>query len=456
MKKLVLMIILFTGFVSSAYLDADQNAAQNSQKNYAAILAKYTQADGPGVAVIATQHGEILFQGAHGLANVELNVPLSSSSVFRLGSITKQFTAAAIMMLQEQGKLSVKDNIHQYLPDFPTEGNEITIENLLTHTSGIANYTEDEELFNTEIRLSTTLDDMLIRFAKHPMPLETGVAMRYSNTAYVLLGKIIEVASGESYPDFIEQQIFARLGMTSSHFGGLQIIPGRASGYDEGPDGIVNASFIDMMWPHAAGSLLSTVHDLDRWFVALRSGKLISKQSYQQMIQPFELNDGSLSQYGYGLGMGKLNKYRSISHNGGIPGFATSAFYIPKEDLYVAVLSNFSAHNPGTIARLVIAEALAFPVPEFTPVELNEDTAKSLMGTYQVNDDSYRVLTLENGKVYSQRDEGQKFEIIPMSDNSFYYDNSLTYIVIETDADGQQVMNMYSDLSDEPQKAVRQ
>lgn len=282
-------------------------------------------------------------------------------------------------------------------------------------------------MFEREILLPVTLDEMLVRFAEHPLKLKTGDAMRYSNTGYVLLGKIIEVASGENYAEFIEQHIFKNLGMNNSRYGGLQIIPNRAAGYDANDDGIVNASYIDMMWPHAAGSLLSTVGDLDIWFKALRSGKLISEKSYQQMIAPFELNEGSMSSYGFGLGSEKLNKYDSISHNGGIPGFATSAMYFPEKDIYVAVLSNFSAGDPGFIARLVATEALGIPVPEYSKVELNEEIIAGLMGSYQVNADSSLVLTLEGGKVYSQRND-----------------------------EGGLVMNMFSDLAVEPQQAIKQ
>lgn len=252
---------------------------ESEQKRYKEILVENIEADEPGVAVIVSKKGKVLFQGAHGLANLEHNIPLTPNSVFRLGSITKQFTAAAIMMLQEQDKLSLTDNIHKYIPDFPTEGNDVTIEHLLTHTSGIANYTEDEEIFAKEIQVPTTIDDMLVRFAKHPMQFKTGEEMRYSNTGYILLGKIIEVVSGQSYADFIEENIFKKLGMQSSYYASSKIIPNRANGYDLTPNGVVNAMYIDMMWPHAAGALLSTVSDLNIWFSALREGGLISKKA---------------------------------------------------------------------------------------------------------------------------------------------------------------------------------
>lgn len=449
MKSIILSVLLLSFSINTTF------AVTEKQKHYETILVENIEADEPGVAVIVSQKGKVLFKGARGLANMEHNIPLTTDSVFRLGSITKQFTAAAIMILQEQKKLSITDNIHKYIPGFPTEGNDVTIENLLTHTSGIANYTEDHDIFANEIQLPTTIDEMLVRFAKHPMKFKTGEKMRYSNTGYVLLGKIIEVASGQTYADFIEENIFKKIGMVSSQYGGSQIIPNRADGYDSTPSGIVNAMYIDMMWPHAAGALLSTISDMNIWFSALRDGELVSKQSYQLMIEPFKLKDGSISNYGYGLGINKLNKYDIIAHNGGIPGFATDAFYVPSEDLYIAVFSNLSSRDPSFISQLLAVEALDIPLPKFEPVQLNENKVKSLMGSYQVDADSVRTLSMENGKVYSQRDEGRKLEIIPMSDNSFYFEKSLIYIVIEQNKEGKLVMNFYSDLAIEPQQAIK-
>ena len=201
-------IIVLTLFLAFKLVPNQVHAVDHTDTSFQEIVNKYISKDGPGVSVIMSKNGKVVFKGAQGMANIEHQVPLTTDSVFRLGSITKQFTTAAIMMLQEQGKLSINDDIKKYVPDFPTEGNMITIENLMTHTSGIANYTNDRELFTKEIQVPITLDDMLKRFEAHPMTFKTGDEMRYSNTGYVLLGKIIEVASGQSYAEFIEQNIF--------------------------------------------------------------------------------------------------------------------------------------------------------------------------------------------------------------------------------------------------------
>jgi CubicO group peptidase (beta-lactamase class C family) len=448
MKKFVLAVsLLLTPFIQ---------ASAATVKDYDAVLEKYIEQSGPGVAVIVTKNGETLYKKARGLANIELQVALKTDSVFRLGSITKQFTAAAIMMLVEEKKLALTDNIHQYIPDFPTEGNKVQIKHLLSHTSGIANYTEDKNIWQKELSTPTTLDDMVIRFAKHPMALKTGEANRYSNTAYVLLGKIIEVASGKTYAEFIEQDIFEKLGMKNSRFGGHQIIPNRASGYSASENGYVNSDYVNMMWPHAAGSLLSTVDDLNIWYSALRSGKLITKENYQLMIAPTQLNDGSFAQYGFGLGLYNINKYAAIGHGGGIHGFVTNAFYVPAEDLYVAVLNNFDSGNPGEIARMLAVVALDIPLPKFEEVTLSKSKLSKLMGEYKLPSGDTRKIFTEADKVYSQRGDGNKWQIMPMSDNSFFYDGSLSYFTIDKNEQGEQVMNFYSNLSVEPEVAVKQ
>ena len=421
---------------------------------YEAILKKQVNADGPGIAVLVKQGDKVIYQGASGLANIELGVPLQPDSVFRLGSITKQFTGAAIMKLHEQGKLSLDDNIHKYVADFPTGDNQVTLAHLLTHTSGINNYTNNENTMQKLIQAPASIDEMLTKFAKEPMLFKTGEQMAYSNTGYVLLGKVIEVVSGKSYGQFIEEEFFKKLAMKNSQYGGRQLVPNRASGYTMHEHDIENAGLIDMSWPHAAGSLISTVGDLAIWNEALISGKVISKESYQKMITPFKLTNGSESPYGYGLSMYRVNKYAAIGHGGGIPGFSTNSVYFPEKDLFIAIFSNNDTQNLNYPTLLMAAEALEIQLPKFVPAKISAQKIKALMGTYKVNEQSARVLSFEDGKVFSQRDGGQKWQVIPMTDNSFFFEGSLTYFVIEEEG-GKKVMNFYANLSEEPSKAFR-
>lgn len=424
-----------------------------SQERFETILKQQIVPDGPGMAVVIQQGRNIIYSGAYGKANIELNVPLTSKSVFRIGSLTKQFTGAAIMMLQEQGKLSIQDDIHKYIPDFPTKGNMIKITHLLSHTSGLGDYTDNEHIVEKLIQTPVTVDEMLSLFAKESILFKAGEQMAYSNSGYVLLGKIIEVVSGQSYADFIEQNIFKKLGMNQSSYGGRKIVNNRAAGYTE-EDGIYNASIIDMSWPYSAGSLLSTVHDLALWNYSLVNGKIISKKSYKQMIAYYILSDGSKSAYGFGLENKLLNKFKAIGHDGLIPGYSSDSLYFPEKDTFVAVLTNSDSIDPRGIVRLLAAKALNIDMPEFKKAKIETSKLNKFIGTYRVNDESVRGLSLENGKFFAQFNNYTKHEVFPMSENSFYYGRSINYFVINHE-NGKLVMNFYSNLSETPIKAIK-
>lgn len=429
--------------------------AEPTVLQYQQILNDTLSASEPGVSVIISKNGKTVFKGTRGLANLEHNIPLTNQSVLRLGSISKQFTAAAIMMLQEQGKLLTSDNIHKYVPSFPTEGNLVTIENLLTHTSGIANYTDDDDLFDKEIQVPASVDDTLARFAKHPMVFKPGEAMAYSNTGYSLLGKIVEVASGQSYKEFVEQYIFKKLGMTQSSYEGQELVPHRAAGYEKTAQGFINTSYINMDWPYAAGALISTPTDLNIWFSALSFGKLISKASYDKMVSPFKLNDGSFSSYGYGLIVKPFNDYTVIKHTGGINGFLAHARYIPEQKLYVAVLANSNHINPIFINEKLTAKVLGIELPKFKSVNVTAQQLLPVLGDYRINKNTSRSLIYENDVLYSQRTGGNKIKLIPMSKNSFYYPNSNNYLVIEKNRQGKLIMKYFSGLSITPSEAIK-
>lgn len=446
----------YTGcLLALTLLIPNQAKAEPTALQYQQILNDTLSASEPGVSVIISKNEKTVFKGTRGLANLEHNIPLTNQSVLRLGSISKQFTAAAIMMLQEQGKLLTSDNIHKYVPSFPTEGNLVTIENLLTHTSGIANYTDDDDLFDKEIQVPASVDDTLARFAKHPMVFKPGEAMAYSNTGYSLLGKIVEVASGQSYKEFVEQNIFKKLGMTQSSYEGQELVPHRAAGYEQTEQGFINTSYINMDWPYAAGALISTPTDLNIWFSALSSGKLISKASYEKMVSPFKLNDGSFSSYGYGLIIKPFNDYTVIKHTGGINGFLAHARYIPEQKLYVAVLANSNHINPIFINEKLTAKILGIELPKFKSVNVTAKQLSPVLGDYRINKKTSRSLIYENDVLYSQRTGGNKIKLIPMSKNSFYYPNSNNYLVIEKNSQGKLIMKYFSGLSITPSEAIK-
>jgi len=317
-------------------------------------------ADQPGAAAIVVRDGEVVYRKAIGMASMELGVPLQPDTVFRLGSITKQFTAAAVMLLVEDGRVALTDPIEKYLPGYPTQGHVITVEHLLTHTSGIQSYTAIPGWFPTRIRADLPLQELIDGFKKEPMQFAPGERYAYNNSAYVILGAVIEKASGETYERFLTRRIFEPLGMTSTFFGSNEpIIKRRAQGYSQENGVVRNAPFLSMTQPHAAGSLVSTVDDLAKWDGALLKGILLKPASLQRMATPYTLKDGSSTGYGYGLQVRQLRGHQSVEHGGGINGFSTFALSLPTERVYVAVLTNSDAPKapPAYLARRLAAIA---------------------------------------------------------------------------------------------------
>jgi CubicO group peptidase (beta-lactamase class C family) len=293
-------IFLFVSisFTFSVWLQAEKVFTSGLAK-INAFLEKIYPANEPGAAVLAVKNGKIILRKGYGMANLELGIPIKPEMVFRIGSITKQFTAVAIMKLVEEGKLSVTDDIKKYLPDYPTHGHKITIHHLLNHTSGIKSYTSMPD-WPPLMRKDMTLKELIDFFKNQPMDFAPGERFLYSNSGYILLGAIIEKVSGKSYEAYMDENIFKPLNMSGSYYGSpSRIIPLRAFGYEKDKSQITNASYLSMTQPYAAGSLLSTVDDLHRWYQALEAGKVLSQKSLEQMYTPTKLNNGKTQNYGY-------------------------------------------------------------------------------------------------------------------------------------------------------------
>ncbi len=238
--------------------------------------------------VLVAQNDQVLLDKGYGYANLEWQIPDSPQAKFRLGSITKQFTAACILLLEERGKLKTDDPVKKYMPDAPAAWDKITIYNLLTHTSGIPSFTGFPDYRSTEAQ-PTTPEKLVARFRDKPLDFQPGEKWNYSNSGYVLLGYLVEKISGQSYKDFVQENIFKPLGMNDSGYdSNSAIILHRAYGYTPGPNGPVNAGYIDMSIPFSAGALYSTTHDLLRWEQGLFGGKLLSAASLKKMTTPFK------------------------------------------------------------------------------------------------------------------------------------------------------------------------
>lgn len=390
------------------------------------ILAAQFPADGPGAAALVVKNGQILYRKAFGKANLELDVAMKPEHIFRIGSISKQFTACAILRLAEQGKLSLQDEITQFIPDYPTHGHKITVEHLLTHTSGIKSYTGLEKWTDEERKRNFTPKEMVDYFKDEPMDFAPGEAYRYNNSAYFLLGYIIEVVSGKTYEAFIDENFFKPLGMNQSYYGNTApILKNRAAGYQDGENGIANADFLSMTQPYAAGSLLSNVDDLYTWYKAVMDDKVVTRENRLKAHTSFKLNNGKPTGYGYGWSLGNVQGSPVIGHGGGINGFLTASLYLPEEKVFVALFSNCTCNGPDEAAYKMAGIALGKPY-HWEEIKLTEAELKAYEAIYESETGEQRILTVEDGKLYSARTGGSKFWVRPYAKDKFFVDNSLT------------------------------
>jgi CubicO group peptidase (beta-lactamase class C family) len=404
--------------------------------NYDKFLSEQFHADGPGCAALVASGGKILYKKAFGMANLELNVPMQPDMIFRIGSITKQFTAVTILQLEEKGKLSLQDEITKFIPDYPTHGNKITVEHLLTHTSGIRSYTEMKEWNDTVQRKDMSPEALISFFKDQPMDFVPGTRFKYNNSGYILLGYIIEKASGIPYDQYIRDNLFVPLGMHHTQFDTTaEIIKNRIPGYSKGTHGYENAGYLSMTQPYSAGSLVSTVEDLYTWNQGIRSGKIIKKENLEKAFIPYKLSDGTSTGYGYGWGIGEIQGSPSISHGGGINGFLTHAIYLPEEDVFVAVFSNCDALPPENTALKMAALTIG-KLPVYKELRLDSLTLQKYVGVYENDKKEQRIISFKQGRLSSQRTGGMLYDIYPYEENKFFFNDGLACYEFMTDNSG--------------------
>jgi CubicO group peptidase (beta-lactamase class C family) len=317
-----------------------QNKARQIDK-LVSLYHKYQQFNG---SALVTENGKVIYKKGFGLANMEWNIPNEPDTKFRLGSITKQFTATLILQLVEQGKIKLDGRVSNYLPDYRKDtGAKMTIHHLLSHTSGVPNYTAAPGFFENVSRNPFKVDDFVKQYASGDLEFEPGAKFNYSNSGYFLLGAIIEKVTGKPYEQVLKEKILDPLGMKNTgydHYG--TILSKRATGYVKTPEGYQNAPYLDMTIPYAAGSLYSTVEDLFLWDQALYGERVLSAASKELMFKP------NLENYGYGFGIRKATLGANkivvpvIEHNGGINGFSTTIVRLVGDKRLVVLLDNTS------------------------------------------------------------------------------------------------------------------
>ncbi len=351
------------------------------------LLSRELAAPAAGFQVAVVKGRDTLVMKSYGFANVELQVPATTETLFRIGSVTKQFTATAVMQLAEQGKLRLTDSLAKFLPNIPPHWRGVTIRHLLNHTSGIPAYSDLGARARPLMMLGAPRDSMIAFLRNDSLLFSPGSGFYYNNTGYYLLGMVIEQVSGKSYAAYINDNLAVPLGLAHTRYCGTRaVLPNRASGYDRSGTSLVNAAYIDMETPYAAGSLCSTARDLVLWGAALASGRVISRASYEEMTIPITLASPRPMTYGYGFFVAAVGSYRVLEHPGNIPGFAAHLMRVPSESLYVAVTAN-TASSPAPqmayeIARIVLAVPRTVAVPTLRDDPLVASARDAYIGRY--------------------------------------------------------------------------
>jgi CubicO group peptidase (beta-lactamase class C family) len=367
--------------------------------------------------VLVARGPDVILNKGYGSANLEWDVPNTPTTRFRLGSITKQFTAASILLLEERGKLKLEDPIKKYVPEAPAAWDGITIFNLLTHSSGIPNFTSLPDYNSLKLR-DTPVAKTIATVRDKPLDFAPGEKMSYSNSGYLVLGHVIEQVAGTSYEKFVTDNIFTPLGMKDSGYdSNTAVIARRAAGYVPTPAGPVNAGFVHMSIPHAAGALYSTTEDLLRWEQGLFGGKLLSPASLAKMTTPFK------SDYALGVVVRTANGRKVVQHGGGIDGFNTYLAYYPDNKLTVAVLANINGETPTQLAAN-LAELANGGVVKLTSerkeIPLPVATLSKYVGTYEIAAGVTMVMRLDGDHLTTQLTGQQAFPVFAESETKFF------------------------------------
>jgi len=378
------------------------------------LIRPYQEAQGFSGSILVAKDGVPMWRESFGAADREWDVANTADTKFRLGSITKQFTATAILQLAEQGKLSVDDPISKYYADAPPAWAKVTLKHLLTHTSGIPSYTGLPKFFETSSKQPLTPDGIIKLTRDMPLEFEPGSKYAYDNTGYILLGYVIEKVSGQAYADYVAEHIFAPLGMKDSGYdvSGV-ILRHRASGYQASKDGWKNADYLDMTLPYAAGSLYSTTGDLLIWDRALAEGRILTPASRQAMFTDYG------HEYGFGWQVGVVDGHPRVGHGGGINGFSTGITRYPQDGVVAIVLANFSAVPSKGVADNLAGLCVGTYQPP-KAITLPTATLDRYVGDYVLSPTFTLTVSRQGGQLISQGTNQGPVPIYPSAPGEFF------------------------------------
>jgi CubicO group peptidase (beta-lactamase class C family) len=403
-----------------------------------------------GINFIVTIDGKPVYRKSFGMSDIEAGKKLSPEDVMPIGSMSKQFAAVSLLKLVDQGKLSLHDNITKYLPDYDTHGSTITVENLLTHSSGIPSYTELKG-FMELYKKQTGKEDMVKFFESEPLVFQPATNWSYSNSGYFLISMIVEKVSGKSYSDFVMDNILLPLKMNDTYLGWSTSspLPPTPKGYEPGDgESMTPSEGIFWSWTIGAGDVLSTVDDLAKWDAALYSGIGIKDEILNKAWTPYILSNGENSYYGYGWSISKTGGKTFVSHGGAITGFLSQGIRIPEDRIYIAALSNNMSKDPSAFADRIALRLAGIDINDPVALSLNNDELQKYTGVYEMNRSGgrvtanygdqkmYRYITESNGELYVQSSGGSKSKLIPFANAEFFGEKSKTRYIFSEDASG--------------------
>ncbi len=394
-----------------------QMAAQDFQTKadeYLNTLASQQKFNG---AVLVVKDGKVLYQKGFGYRDFDKKIKHDAQSIFQIGSVTKQFTSAIVMQLQQEKKLSVKDKISKYFPTFP-RANDITIENLLSHTSGIYNYTNDRAFMMSKVAIPHSEEQMIALFKDKPLNFEPGSKYDYSNSGYMLLGYIIQKVTGKPYEQVVRERILQPLQMNQSGFDFTNLKNEyKTTGYYTITDTLINAAIVDSTVSYAAGALYSTVGDLYKWEQALYGDKIMNAESRKMAFTPV------LEKYGYGWAIDTMYGKLTYAHGGGIHGFTSYLLRFPEERLMIVLLDNSGGGKLGPMGKDLAA--IAFGKPYTIPtalkeIKLDEKILQNYVGEYELAPNFILTVRLDNGQLKTQATGQSEVDIYAEKEDLFF------------------------------------
>lgn len=410
----------------------------------ASAVARYAQAlldeqgidpQGPGLTLLVARGDTLLATAARGQASIELGVPLAPSHVMRLGSITKQFSAATLLRLVDEGKASLDDPLSKYLPDYPN-GAAITLTQLLNHTSGVKSYTDISGYFHNLVRHDLSTKELVAVFKDLPVDFAPGTRYAYNNSGYVLAGAVVEAITGTPWHEAMQTQLLQPNQVAVSYPAPDRLVPAHVAGYTRAGSAWAPAELISMTQPHAAGALVGNVESLWRWNQALHERGMLKAATYQRMVTP--QSTAEASRYGLGIFSKRIRGMPALQHDGDINGFGTWLVYLPAQRITVALLRNSDHNTPNLdlIGRRMGAFAAGKSYPAVVPVAVSAADLKAYEGVYSQGAVT-RTLRVTDGKLVSQRSGGSTVVLTPLGQDRFVVGNDLAQIQFQRNAAGQ-------------------